>query len=201
MGLCGSFRCGCGVTSTPAVEGAIDGELPSIYVTGSGEAGDPYDLSLNDVWAALVADSINGLEWTSFVPTWNDLTVGDAVPVFYKRYVGPDHMDIIGTLTLGAGSSVGAGGVTMNIPDGRASLTAMSSATVIGNATYGDAGTTTYAGFVRLSSVSTSRFALLVGDAAATYLRMNSTISTSIPHTWASPDTISINVRIPLQPV
>lgn len=55
MGLCGSFRCGCGVTSTPATEGAINGELPTIFVSGSGEPGDPYDLSLNDAWAEQVA--------------------------------------------------------------------------------------------------------------------------------------------------
>jgi hypothetical protein len=60
MGLCGSFRCGCGVTSTPAVSGAINGSLPSILVAGSGESGDPYDLSLNDAWAAEVAAMARG---------------------------------------------------------------------------------------------------------------------------------------------
>jgi hypothetical protein len=50
MGLCGSFRCGCGVTSTPAVSGAINGELPSIMVAGSGQPGDPYDLTINEGW-------------------------------------------------------------------------------------------------------------------------------------------------------
>jgi hypothetical protein len=74
MGLCGSFRCGCGVTSTPAVSGAIGGELPSIFVAGSGEPGDPYDLTLNDAWAAEVAEVADALAlidlgaWTSWTP-------------------------------------------------------------------------------------------------------------------------------------
>lgn len=58
MGLCGSFRCGCGVTSTPATDGAVGGELPTINVAGSGEPGDPYDLTLNDAWAVEVADAL-----------------------------------------------------------------------------------------------------------------------------------------------
>lgn len=58
MALCGSFRCGCGVSSSPATQGAINGELPSIVVTGSGQPGDPYDLTLNDAWAAEVADRV-----------------------------------------------------------------------------------------------------------------------------------------------
>lgn len=61
MGLCGSFRCGCGLTSTPATEGAINGELPTIFVAGSGEPGDPFDLTLNDAWAEEVAGQLNNL--------------------------------------------------------------------------------------------------------------------------------------------
>lgn len=58
MALCGSRRCGCGIVSTPATEGAIGGQLPSIQVSGSGEAGDPYDLKLNDLWAENVVGTI-----------------------------------------------------------------------------------------------------------------------------------------------
>ena len=58
MGLCGGFRCGCGLTSTPASSGAINGELPTINVSGSGEPGDPYDINLNDNWSAQVASGI-----------------------------------------------------------------------------------------------------------------------------------------------
>lgn len=59
MPLCGGFRCGCGVTSSPATEGAINGYLPTIDVSGSGEPGDPYDLKLDENWAEQVADAIN----------------------------------------------------------------------------------------------------------------------------------------------
>lgn len=67
MGLCGGFRCGCGLTSTPASSGAINGELPTINVSGSGEPGDPYDINLNDDWSAQVASGIIrpriGMNW------------------------------------------------------------------------------------------------------------------------------------------
>ena len=61
MGLCGGFRCGCGVTSTPATEGAINGELPSITVSGSGEPGDPFNLELNDAWATELVNELDDI--------------------------------------------------------------------------------------------------------------------------------------------
>lgn len=52
MALCGSNNgCGCSLTSSPALTGAIDGQLPTIYVAGSGQPGDAWDITLNDAWA------------------------------------------------------------------------------------------------------------------------------------------------------
>lgn len=68
MPLCGGFRCGCGVTSTPATQGAVNGELPSIVVSGSGEPGDPFDLTLNDAWAVEVAGTLSTVTQLSNVP-------------------------------------------------------------------------------------------------------------------------------------
>lgn len=86
MGLCGSFRCGCGVTSTAATTGAIGGELPSILVSGSGEPGDPYDLQLNDAWAAEVAALPRGVMARAEVTTSGSANPGStgllAAPTF-----------------------------------------------------------------------------------------------------------------------
>jgi hypothetical protein len=49
------------LTSTPATDGAINGELPSIVVSGSGEPGDPFDITLNDAWTDEVAGSPRGV--------------------------------------------------------------------------------------------------------------------------------------------
>jgi hypothetical protein len=113
MGLCGSFRCGCGVTSTPATTGAINGELPSIFVSGSGEPGDPYDLSLNDAWAAGVADAIVPTAWTTpaFVNGWSSMTAGAA---FAYRRVGT-RVEMRGGV---AGGTVGATVPILTLPVG-----------------------------------------------------------------------------------
>lgn len=88
MGLCGGFRCGCGLTSTPAVEGEINGELPSITVTGSGEPGDPYNLTLNDEWAALVAEAI--VSPSIYVRWRRDLA--QAIPNLTLTQINPDFL-------------------------------------------------------------------------------------------------------------
>jgi hypothetical protein len=60
MPLCGSSKfCGCSIVSTPAVEGAINGELPTIDVAGAGFGASPWNLTLNDGWADAVAVEIN----------------------------------------------------------------------------------------------------------------------------------------------
>lgn len=52
------MRCGCALTSTPADSGEINGYFPTINVLGSGQPGDPWNLTLDGGWAAQVANSI-----------------------------------------------------------------------------------------------------------------------------------------------
>lgn len=60
MALCGSNNgCGCALTSTPALSGAIGGQLPTINVAGSGQPGDAWDITLNDAWAERVVFNAN----------------------------------------------------------------------------------------------------------------------------------------------
>ena len=56
MGLCGSMRCGCGIISS---DGSVD-------IAGSGEPGDPFDLS---------SEGLN-LDWSDWTPSWTNLTIG-----------------------------------------------------------------------------------------------------------------------------
>jgi hypothetical protein len=48
-------------------------------VSGSGEPGDPYDLLLNDAWAAEVADTITPTAWTAvtFTNSWVNFGAGE----------------------------------------------------------------------------------------------------------------------------
>jgi hypothetical protein len=55
MPLCGSSSCGCAVVSVPATSGAINGALPAIDVAGNGAPTSPWNLTLNDEWAAALA--------------------------------------------------------------------------------------------------------------------------------------------------
>jgi hypothetical protein len=72
MGLCGSFKCGCGITSTTSTASAIDSYVPTIDVTGSGESGDPYDLAIDTDWADAVAARLLGShEYLSYAPGGN----------------------------------------------------------------------------------------------------------------------------------
>jgi hypothetical protein len=52
MPLCGSSTCGCAIVSVPAATGAINGHLPTIDVAGNGTTASPWNLTLNDEWAA-----------------------------------------------------------------------------------------------------------------------------------------------------
>ena len=57
--LCGATVCGCAVTSVPATVGEIDGFLPTIDVAGNGTTISPWNFTLNDDWAAAIADRAN----------------------------------------------------------------------------------------------------------------------------------------------
>ena len=111
MGLCGSFRCGCGVTSSPAVSGAINGNLPTIVVAGSGESGDPYNLSLNNAWATEVAGALNAIagNWITYTATLTNITAGTGATRVdrYLRF-GPSGKTAIvhNLITLGTGGTL-----------------------------------------------------------------------------------------------
>ena len=131
MGLCGSIRCGCGVTSSPAVSGAVDGYLPSIEVSGSGEAGDPYDLSLNDAWAAVVAGALTRTGMMASRTTNQSIPVATLTVITFPTEVS----DTDGFFT--------PGGSTITIPTGKGGLYAIS---VVAVCTTGVGG-----GYVRLT--------------------------------------------------
>lgn len=54
MPLCGSSFCGCAIVSTPADFAEFDGAFPTINVEGSGTGASPWNLTLDDEWAAAI---------------------------------------------------------------------------------------------------------------------------------------------------
>jgi hypothetical protein len=213
MALCGSLRCGCGITSTPAVEGALDGELPSILVEGSGEAGDPWNLMLNDGWAAAVINHINAADtditaaelaigaaeldiaaletdvaaltasWISYSPTLSNITIGNGTQTHRYLRFGPTGKTIIVFNEVVFGTTTALTGWGLFGPP----FTLRSASTIWGQGTMSDISLgTNYLGFVLGSTTLIGPTAI---GTAGSYASAGFT-GASIPFVWASGDTL-----------
>lgn len=203
MPLCGASRfCGCNLTSTPAVGGEIDGELPSIEVAGDGYGASPWNLTLNDGWAAAVADFVTetqpwidgfGEEGTYTPPTTN-LTIGtggSAQNTARYRFFGGDQTGDIGLLqlegvvTLGTSGAGVTGAIDFNIPSGFTLLTTHEPRPYTCRM---QAGGGNYIGNVVVTA--SDELGINALRASGTYLDTVST-SATIPGAWAAGDKIT----------
>jgi hypothetical protein len=131
--------------------------------------------------AVLTAAELNAIgTWTTWTPSWSGITVGNGTTIArYSQVNKIVHCRV--QFTMGSTSSV-AGPVTFTLP-----ATASSSATVSGHGfgQFTDAGTTTVAGAVRVSSTTTAELLVMDGGSAwLTYFGLTSTR----PFTWATSD-------------
>lgn len=122
------------------------------------------------------------IEWTSFTPTWTNLTAGNATQSFAYSEHG-NTMFIEGRMTLGSTSSVGTN-PSFAIPNSRTSTGFL----LGGFLRLEDTGTQNYFGQLLISTVSIELYNLNVGATYPTLATMNSTT----PHTWASTDVIHL---------
>lgn len=181
MGLCGSYRCGCGVTSTPAVDGAINGELPSIVVAGSGEPGDPFSLSMNDGWAAEVAAAVAAVAlvnvgaWTTWTPVVTQ-SVGVAVTVTHARYVRLGRLILFTYRLVATGTGTAANIVTISSP-----VTASLTEAVTGVGHLYDASTTSLYPFILgLNSATTMTMTLMKENATSWTIGNSASFSAAV---------------------
>jgi hypothetical protein len=199
VGLCGGYRCGCGVTSTPATEGAIDGELPSILVSGSGEPGDPYDLLLNDAWAAAVVNHIDSLAYSQgiYTPTLTGMAIGTGgSPQNEARYSfhgGPDVGDVgilqwEWRLQFGTGGTTFPTSPTIALPPGFQFENQF--ATSLGTAFCSDSSTAADSRFVQIGAASATAFRFFLGGVSGGTANM----TTTTPFTWAAGDSINASI-------
>lgn len=123
--------------------------------------------------------------WQSWTPTWTNLTVGNATVNSHYVQIGKTvHFYI--NLTLGSTSSV-SGDVSFTLP-----VTASSNFTTsqpIGIVRIRDSGVATYMGNTEIKS-NADAYAR-VHNASSTYVAQQS-ISSTIPMTWATGDTMQI---------
>jgi len=156
---------GTGVTGNTGTAGTVGGT----GVTGATGAG------------------IDGLgdAWTSWVPAWTNLTVGNAVQKAYYKQIGKTVLFHL-TTTLGNTSSVGASNVCLTLP---VAINNGSDSGVI-NQYIGlvrgyDAGTAVYGGVI------TGQGDLLLSASGGAYVN-EAGVTTNVPFTWATNDVIWI---------
>ena len=119
--------------------------------------------------------------WTSFTPTWTNLTIGNGTQTWAYQIVG-DMVMVEGRTVLGSTSSI-TGTPTMALPVNRSLTTIMS----IGTGTLQDAGTATFQAYpISTSGTNCLFFSLLV---SGTYASEAST-SATVPFTWTTNDVI-----------
>lgn len=123
--------------------------------------------------------------WTSFSVTWTNLTEGNGVETAYYKQIGKTvhfyvHFVFGSTSSMDGNPSISlpvtaANWAKTNIPLGIAQML--------------DSGVTVYAGTINWGSTTTAVFR--VSDASGTYLANKTTISSSVPMTWATDDEIT----------
>lgn len=136
------------------------------------------------VGQVLTAAELNAAgAWTTFTPSWTNLTVGNATQDF-KYSTFNKIMFIRGALTFGTTTTMGTS----------PSFTIPTSATAIqrtfGIAQYSDTGTATFVGLCVANSTLISLFNF---DSSGTYVSRTNVTATA-PHTWANTDVIYLDL-------
>jgi len=163
---------------------------------GATAADTPARLAVGTNGQVLTADSTaaTGLKWatpsaggtfTSFTPTWNNVTVGNGTSTGAYTTVG-DFVYGYASLTLGSTSSITGNvnlvfPVTFSAPDEHFQSFCR----------YSDTGTAAYGGF-GVAVLSTNSIYLTAGTASGTYLG-EANVNSTVPFTWVNTDKILVN--------
>lgn len=161
--------------STSARDSAIT--APSEGMVAYTSDTDTFWYYSGSAWAA----TGKGSAWTSYTPSLTNGTLGNGT--VSGSYVQQGKLVAFrAQFTLGSTSAV-TGSLGIGLPVAAASGVQLCHALLV------DTGTATYVGYAELSSSNAS---LRAQNAAGTYLTA-STLSSSIPHTWASTDIVYVN--------
>lgn len=128
-----------------------------------------------------LSEQINLTGWTSFTPSWTNLTVGNGTNAGKYAYAGKTVF-FYTAFTLGSTSSVGSAPV-LTLP--QTSIDYGTAVIPIGEVFCVDTGTATYYGSTLWTTTTTAT--PRVGNASGTYLSIV-TLSATVPFTWATGD-------------
>jgi hypothetical protein len=127
-------------------------------------------------------DLVEAATWTTFTPTWTNLTVGNATQSWAYCLIPGKSIRVRGNLLVGSTTSI-TGAVQMTIP---ASKTAVTGPNSYGAAMFLDAGTTYRAGVVEVVSAGT----------LISVLSDSGSVAATVPFTWAVNDVLGFDVSI-----
>jgi len=129
-------------------------------------------------------DTSLGGDWTAYTPTWTNLSPGNGTTDFAYKQLSKTVL-VRGLFTRGSTSTI-TGAVSISLPVTSKSFTA---GFVLGIANFDDVGVNGYSGVVRWESTTSA--SLRAFNAAGTYV-VNSSISSTVPFTWATGDLLAV---------
>lgn len=135
--------------------------------------------------AKLLAGTGTGWAWSSWTPTWTNLTVGNAT--VQAKYIQTGKMVAFRLiLTFGNTTSI-SGSVSLTLPANASTGYAGGDNGIFGGAKIYDSGTAAYYGIIEYSSTST--MVVKVWSAGGTYVS-NANLSSTVPMTWTTNDAL-----------
>jgi hypothetical protein len=146
----------------------------------------------NDLVLTAASGETTGLKytgsWTSFTPTWTNLTVGNATQTAKYCQIGKVLFFEV-RLVFGSTTSI-TGRVSLNWPVAPASTEAANMASV--NLAFEDQSDGPYPGFKFNQQANTTKFELLPIKADGTYSKYG-LLSSTVPFTWTTSDEINLS--------
>ena len=147
---------------------------------------------VNDLLLTAASGETTGLKytgsWTSFTPTWTNLTVGNATQTAKYCQIGKILFFEV-RLVFGSTTSI-TGRVSLDWPVAPASTVAANMASV--NLAFEDVSDGPYPGFKFNQQSSTTKFELLPINASGTYAKFG-LLSSTVPFTWTTSDEINLS--------
>lgn len=150
---------------------------------------------IDPVWGNAVTDQLNGLQWTTFTPTFNSYTQGNASAPYGKYAMLSDNLlAIFAGFTVGSTSTVG--GVSLTLPNSLSADSGIFGSVQCGWVNFNDTGTASIMGVCRIAANATA-LSMLCVDATATYAKLAG-VSSTVPFTWTTGDHLDVVALIPV---
>jgi hypothetical protein len=147
---------------------------------------DNYQFWNGSAWTNLTSSPT----WTSFTPTWSNLTVGNGTYSSSVYWLDGKLAHVAVTLVFGTTTAI-TGDVSFTVP---AALTRRSAATNPNHScTFADVGVANVVGGIVSSSANATQFFVRASLSNATYTNLDA-ISSTIPFTWGNTDRLDFSM-------